>query len=161
MSEPFQVGPVTFWATGDRVLIEEDKFRSGYECSKCSGEGKLSCDGCGGIGHYVRNDSERKCSACDGTGKITCPECEGKGGVLAIPEVAQRRPTTGRIVSVGPDVKNLSVDQDVLYSNLMGHVIDLQDGTVLRILKEPEILCRLEGHLEFRMVRRKTDLIPV
>ena len=134
----FELGPVTFAAFGDRVLIQEDDFKSGYECD-----------------------------ACDGTGQsklvpgARCPKCEGKGGLLAIPEVSQRRPTTGVIVSVGEKVTELRVGQAVLYSSYAGHTIDLDRAgrkVVLRVLHEPEILCLVEGHLELRTMRDKSEL---
>lgn len=160
--EKFKVGPVEFEAVGNRVLIEEDEFRSGYECKTCNGSGKLTCQNCKGAGRYERGaGTQFKCSECEGTGKTVCGECRGAGGVIAIPEVAQRRPTTGKVVSVGEKCTRIKAGMSVLYTNFSGHVIDLQDGTVLRILREDEILCLLSGHLEFRLYKRQADFVPV
>ena len=82
--------------------------------------------------------------------------------MLEIPEVAQRRPTTGTVVSIGSEVKHIERGQSVLYSNFVGEVYDLQGiddvgrekNIVLRVLKEKEIICRITGHLELKRVKR-------
>lgn len=137
----FEVGPLKFWALGDRVLIEEDQFRSGYECEGCGGSGKST---------VVKG---AKCSECGGTGVI-------KGGIVT-PETAQRRPTTGKVVSIGDQCHVLKPGQSVLYSNFAGYVIDLNragEPVVLRILHESEVLCAMEGQLEMRTLRGKQEI---
>src|SRR6516225_8505324 len=146
----YQAGPVKFAASGDRLLIVEDKFRSGYECRTCEGTGKLACTECGGTGSYFRGDHKFKCSSCEGTGVIVCLVCKGKGGTLVVPETSQRRPSTGKVVSVGEKVKHFAVGESVLYSNFAGHAMDIPMGgetIVLRILHESELLAVVEGHL--------------
>src|SRR2546426_12611485 len=46
----FEVGTVKFAAFGDRLLISEDEFRSGYECRTCNGSGRVACTECEGAG---------------------------------------------------------------------------------------------------------------
>jgi co-chaperonin GroES (HSP10) len=95
---------------------------------------------------------------------VKCEACDGKGGLLVVPEVSQRRPSTGRIVSCGDKVKYFSTGQDVLYSNFAGHAMDipLESGTVvLRILHESEILASVRGHLELRAVRNQREALGV
>jgi co-chaperonin GroES (HSP10) len=161
----FEVGPVKFSSVSDRIIIEEDEFKSGYECQKCAGRGEISCDNCLGAGRYLMDaegkGTERKCSLCNGTGKVRCPDCDGKGGTIVLPEVSMRRPTTGRVVSAGEKCKRIKVGMDVLYTSFAGHMIELQNATVLRILREDEVLCILEGHLEFKMAKRNTTMVPV
>lgn len=163
-SAKFPVGNLTFWSLGDRVLIEEDEFRSGYECAKCDGEGTIPCDNCGGTSV---TPTGKKCGLCiqgaDGsaTGRITCPTCNGKGGLLVVPEVSQRRPTSGVVVSAGHKCLTLKVGQSVLYSNFAGYVVDLNrtgKPITLRILHENEILCGMEGHLTLTNLRGKSDI---
>jgi co-chaperonin GroES (HSP10) len=159
----FKAGDVSFYALGDRVIVREDEFKSGYECRTCSGHGKVVCSNCDGTGHSKVN-AHAKCSACHGETTQTCPDCEGKGGVLIVPEQSQRRPSSGMIVSVGEDCKVLKEGENVLYSNFAGYAIDLDRAgisTCLRILHEKEILCRVEGHLELRTLRNKTDITTV
>ena len=45
-------------ALSDQVIIEEDKFKSGYECTKCSGDSYLneSCTFCKGTGRESTDD---------------------------------------------------------------------------------------------------------
>lgn len=152
-------GSLNFWALGDRVLIEEDAFKSGYECSKCNGKGSIPCDNCGG----TQERNGKKCSICDGTdGTLTCPSCGGKGGLIVVPDTSQRRPTSGTVVSVGAAVKVLKVGQSVLYSSFAGYTVDLKGATgqdvVLRILHESEILSGMEGHLTLTNLRGKSEI---
>lgn len=153
----FDIGPIKFWALGDRILIREDEFKTGYECSTCGGSGQVRCDNCHGQGH----NNGKKCSWCNGKAEVRCPACEGKGGLLVAPDIAQRRPTTGKVVSVGDDVTHVKVGDSVLYSNFAGFVVDLAPAgkkVTLRILHEPEILCGMEGQLEMRTLRGKTEI---
>lgn len=153
----YTVGHLKFVALGDRVLIQEDQFRSGYECETCEGTGTLVCSNCTGAG----SRNAKKCSFCDGVGKIRCEACNGRGGLLAVPEVAQRRPTTGLIVSVGDAVRNLRRGESVMYSNFAGFVVNLDRAglpVVLRILHESEILCGISGQMTLTNVRHKTEI---
>jgi len=138
----FELGALKFWALGDRLIIREDEFKSGYEC-----------EGCGGTGQSTIVVGAR-CAECHGTGVAP-------GGIVT-PETAQRRPTTGTIESCGDACKVLQAGQRVLYSNFAGYVIDLARASgkpvVLRILHESEILCAMEGDLEMRTLRGKSEI---
>jgi chaperonin GroES len=137
----FEVGKLKFSGFGDRVLIQEDEFKSGYECGDCGGSGKS------------RLNPNIVCKGCSGTGVVV--------GGLIVPEESQRKPTTGTIVSCGPECKFLKVGQAVLYSSYAGHTIDLQragQAIVLRVLHETEILCLIEGHLDLKTVRGKSEI---
>lgn len=156
----FEVGALKFWALGDRVLIREDEFKTGYECTLCGGATTVSCDSCNGSGLSATTKHAR-CSQCAGTQKTTCPQCNGKGGLLIAPETSQRRPTTGVVVSAGPSCKVLKVGDPVMYSNFAGYTVDLADAghpVTLRILHETEILCGMEGQLELRNFKGKTEI---
>jgi co-chaperonin GroES (HSP10) len=147
---------VAFEAFGDRILVIEDEFRSGYECKTCSGAGKLKCPYCGGSG-ASKLVPHARCGKCEGTSWLTCSDCNGKGGTLVVPEIAQRRPTTGEIVSVGANVQHLKVGDSVMYGSFTGHVSELEaqngEKVVLRTLHEAEILAKVKGHLEYRADR--------
>jgi co-chaperonin GroES (HSP10) len=163
MAEPniYEVGALKFWALGDRILIKEDEFRTGYECATCEGKGYVTCTTCAGSKHYSIEGHDRTCTACNEGGQVLCPTCEGKGGLIVAPEISQRRPTTGQIVSCGADVKNLKLGESVLYSNFAGYVVDLDRAGVkvtLRILHETEILCGMEGHLTLKGLKSKQDI---
>ena len=58
-------------------------------CSKCHGDGKITCSRCDGKGgKYIYDNSTRStgrtwenCSKCKGAGKVECPNCGGDGWV--------------------------------------------------------------------------------
>src|SRR4029077_11404577 len=112
-------------AFNDRLLVIEDEFRSGYECTTCLGKMKVPCAKCGARGYAVCDNCRgsgqsmlapgARCTLCTGVGKllcdvcagnkvVTCAACEGRGvaeGGIVIPEASERRPTTGVVVSTG------------------------------------------------------------
>lgn len=157
----FEVGALKFWALADRILIQEDEFKSGHECPSCDGKGRTACPECHGEGKYQIEGHERSCANCESKGTTVCTDCEGKGGLIIVPETAQRRPTTGKIVSVGDGVKYLKLGDSVLYSNFAGYVVDLDRAGVkvtLRILHESEVLCGMEGHLTLSNLKGKSEI---
>jgi co-chaperonin GroES (HSP10) len=157
----FDVGSIKFWAVGDRVLIEEDEFRTGFECASCEGKRKINCNNCAGTGVVSHGGPTLKCSACDGEGKITCATCQGKGALIIAPETAERRPTSGKVISAGPRCTMLKPGDAVLYSNFAGYVVDLARAgkpITMRILHETEVLARMEGHLTLANLKGKSDI---
>jgi hypothetical protein len=155
-SNRFSVGSIQFAAFGDRVLIQEDEFKSGYDCEACGGKGSITCPDCEGTAKI----GQKKCNQCN-HGVVACFDCGGKGALLIVPEDQQRRPTTGVIVSVGNEAKWLEVGMSVLYSSFAGHTIDLDRAghkVVLRILHEPEVLSLVYGHLDLRTIRGKSEI---
>jgi co-chaperonin GroES (HSP10) len=156
----FELGDLKFWALGDRVIIVEDEFKTGYECGVCGGSGKAPCGECGGVGTRNRGAVTVRCPHC-ANGAVTCPECNGKGGLLVAPEISQRRPTTGKVASAGPACKTLKVGQAVMYSNYAGYVVDLAragKNVTVRILHETEVLCGMDGQLELRNFKGKNEI---
>ena len=120
-----RLGALTMEAFNDQLIVIEDEFRSGYECTVCLGSATILCSTCAGRGYEVCDNCRgtgastlvpgAKCTLCLGSGKLTCkecagvkkrpcPSCAGRGvveGGLVIPEASERRPTTGMIVSAG------------------------------------------------------------
>ena len=169
VSNVYEVGALKFEALTDRLIILEDEFRTGYECSGCGGLGDTPCSDCSSGALVGIKPNGKKCSTCEGKGRTTCLICNGKGGLLIAPETSQRRPTSGVIVSAGPGKTDngvfvpmsLKVGESVLYSNFAGYVIDLDRAgkpVTLRILHESEILCRLEGHLTLTNLKGKSEV---
>jgi co-chaperonin GroES (HSP10) len=156
----YHTGPVSWIAMFERILIIEDRFRSGYECDECDETGKVPCTDC--VDGHSSLNAEILCKTCEGSKLKMCEPCKGKGVLLDIPEVAQRRPTTGTVVSIGQDVHTVKRGDTVLYSNYVGEVYDLPGvdqlqrpiTVTLRVMKEREIICRVEGHLELKRVKR-------
>jgi chaperonin GroES len=58
-------------------------------------------------------------------------------GGIALPETTKKRPTTGTVVAIGPDVKNLSVGDVALFMEYAGVDIDTEAGVIL----EAHIVC--------------------
>jgi co-chaperonin GroES (HSP10) len=142
----FEVGAVGFCASGDRLVIEEDQFKSGYECKQCGGSGTVPSTVVGGKAK-------------------TCPECDGKGGIIVVPEVSQRRPTTGIVRSAGEQCKVYKVGDGVLFSNFAGFALDLNRASgapvCLRILHETEVLTKVRGHLELRAISNQREVSSI
>lgn len=170
-----QLGTASMEAHADRLIVVQDEFRSGYECTTCrglnvrvigGGEAKQSvsavaCDACKGTGRS-KVVQEAKCSQCKGQGWTACPECGGRGGLIVFDQDSERRPTTGLIVSIGPQVTAFKRGESVIYTSFSGHAYDLTAPDVngndvavtLVILREQEVLAKVSGHLELRRVKR-------
>lgn len=159
----YRAGTVEFEAWNDRLVIVEDPFVSGYECKTCEATGVVVCDACQGTGtsHVVKDAT---CSYCKGSKQGVCPECKGNGQLLVVPEVSQRRPTTGTVVSVGRDVREILKGESVMYHDFVGAAMDLtgtdsrgvEREVVIRIIREADVLCKIRGHLELRRLKKKT-----
>jgi len=159
---------------GDQILVLEDKFRTGYECSKCDGEGYLDekCPSCSGTGKEAAGtDRETICRTCcprnlveSGKytpGKLVCSVCEGKGSLIVAPQISERKPSSGTIVSVGPEVYPdcriinkitgqrfvypMKMGDRVLYTQFAGTSIDIKQKGLIRIMHCHEVLCKLYG----------------
>ena len=138
---------------GDTVIILEDEFKSSYDCKTCDGTGEvikncLKCSGTG-IDESVKADSNDpiiNCGKCEGKGSwlISCTDCNGKGALLEIPDQAKARPTSGKIVAVGPGVQFSALGDRVAYSGYTGHLIPFKGNTRLRIMREGEYFCHIE-----------------
>jgi co-chaperonin GroES (HSP10) len=150
--------PFILEALGDRLIIQEDKFKTGYECKACEGEGyipDIACSFCVGRGlpagfEDVNGTACRLCYGLErgtqglhhGKGCKTCDICNGRGASIVIPQESVRRPTSGVIMSVGPDVNNhnLSIGTRVIYAIFAGTAIEFKGSGTCRILHENEIM---------------------
>lgn len=109
-----KLGTLEMEATGSKLIVVQDEFHSGYECTTCRGQNvksieggeagrtasTITCTDCGGLGES-RIVKGAVCKVCHGAGWIICPDCKGKGGVIVFSQDSERRPTTGTVVSVG------------------------------------------------------------
>lgn len=160
----YHAGPMGMEALWDKIIVVEDDFKSGYECEACNKTGDVVCSGCDGTGKS-RVVANAKCVGCSGSGKVACIECKGKGELLVIPDTAKRRPTTGLVVSVGPDVLGIELGMYVCYSNFCGEVWDLEgighDGIerslAVRHMKAKEVICKVTGHLSLRRLKNRAN----
>jgi hypothetical protein len=74
-----------------------------------------------------------------------CKICKGFGASLEVPQDALNRPTSGKVVSLGPLCKFLKAGDRVVYSNMMGHCIKMKRKDIFRCMREDEIMLRLHG----------------
>lgn len=136
--------------TGDRVIIRQDTLESEYSCPECKGEGygEEVCDGC--RGEQKRDGADCRACVVSGysrsakwsCGKRPCAACRGVGwraGVI-IPEVAQTRPVSGIVVSLGPNTNLSKLGDRVLHSKFSGHCLTTPNGESFTIMRESEIL---------------------
>lgn len=97
---------ISLMAVEDKIIVMHDDYKSGFECKTCKGEGKLT--GCQTCHNSGKDRFGQTCKSCNGVpmNHITvCPDCKGKGGLLVIPETARSLPTTGIVVSMGPETR--------------------------------------------------------
>lgn len=138
-------------AKNTRIVIIEDEFKTGYECKACNGNLVVIaiqelCPMCKSTGYEKGFDGLSECRICKGRkGVRECGECKGKGGLLIAPETSKRRPTTGKVTSIGTDVKVIKVGDHVLYQQQAGSAITLKGNVVLRIIHEDEVIACLYG----------------
>jgi co-chaperonin GroES (HSP10) len=103
-------------ASMDYIIVLEDEYKSGRDCSACDGKGHLNieCSECHGRGTYRGKPFDIEpgyCTTCTvGQGPLRktlkfmpCHICNGTGtSSIVIPDDAQVRPTTGVVQSLGP-----------------------------------------------------------
>ena len=160
-----RIGPLELEASGDYLILLRDEFRSGYECRTCNGSGETPCVFCGGTGNSPLT-TDSFCTMCEGRKTQVCPSCKGKtveeGGIV-VPDNKKNLPTTGTIVSTGPNVKYLRRQQEVMFPNYAGHqlelsAVDLEGNEIdinICIMHESEVICKCRGHLELRRLKKK------
>lgn len=136
-------GKIGLEATHDKIIIVLDQFKSGYECKTCGGEGiepRCSCgDGKNRLGGL--------CKLCEGdpdkyAGK-ECRVCKGIGSTIVLPESAKQLPTSGRIVSCGPECRVRKVGERVLFGAHTGYFLPFKGNQKLRVMREFEPLCKI------------------
>lgn len=156
-------------AVGDNVLVLIDSYKSGYECGQCGGSGKLRrifrciCDPevpdeklsevrGEGVLRGTRNKFGAVCETCGGDYQskridelVECPKCGGKGGLLIIPDSAQSLPTTGIILSVGPDVTRggIKINRRIVATPHSGILLPMKGNIPIKVYRQHEPLCVL------------------
>jgi co-chaperonin GroES (HSP10) len=178
-----KLGTLEMEATGDRVIVVQDDFKFGTECTTCGARdirmisqteqrSVIECPDCQGTKWVHKAGSDKimvKCVGCEARGWIICPDCSGTGteaGLIAHPQDREQRPTTGAIVSVGERVSKFKRGDSVIYPSFAGHFWDLAAVDVngndvkvtIGVLREDEIIARVKGHLELRRVKRSAAL---
>lgn len=166
--------PYFFTALNEKVLVSLDQFKSGYECRKCKGEGKIvkSCDctltdrpgkqytttqladireALGQAIEEVRKD--KNCPTCGGDPKsvaevITCPECNGKSALLIIPDTAKLIASSGVVVSMGNVARekaDYKIGDRILFSQHAGSLIPTKSGICFKQMDWYQAWVKVDG----------------
>lgn len=150
-------------AVGDNILVLVDSYRSGYECPACMGTGQLRmksrciCDPDISDDKLdqprgTRNRFGAPCEQCAGDYlskrvdmNVECNKCKGKGSSLLIPETAKSLPTTGVILSVGPDVTRGGIQKNkrIIATPHSGVFIPMKGDIPIKCYRQHEPLCIL------------------
>lgn len=148
-------------AVGDNILVLVDSYRSGYECTACLGTGQLrmksrcNCDPDIPneeleVKRGTRNRFDAACEICGGDylskrieTLVMCEKCKGKGSSLFIPENAKTLPTTGVILSKGPDVTRggIEVNRRIIATPHSGVFLPMKGSIPIRCYRQHEPLC--------------------
>ena len=163
--------PYILESLGDKVLLAMDRYLSGYECKTCKGVGRIksqcACESTDRPGfkydtatmenfddpNIIEARSTMVCTKCFGhylskRKDDPCPDCLGKGGLLVVPESSKTLPTTGVVVSVGPDVKDKRIKPGVrlLTGAYVGTMVPIKGGVLrFKCIREHESQLMISG----------------
>lgn len=140
-----------------RVIVRMDTLESEYSCQHCRGLGYeeaevcetckgargqdgIDCPDCQVLGYTEEHDQKWSC------GHRPCASCGGIGwrGRVVIPQVAQGRPCTGVVVSLGPNTCILRLGDRVLYSKFAGHALTTPEHLTFTTMRESEVIALIE-----------------
>lgn len=136
-----------------RVLIQEDPFKSRFDCSKCQGQRHLGviCPRCKGT-KVVREEACWECAVAservagvtggkESLGFVPCDQCNGVGGSIVIPDESKRNTTTGNVLAVSSsDILHVKVGNKVMFTSYAGSPFKFLDVD-LRVIVERDLLC--------------------
>lgn len=143
---------------GDRILVEQDTLESEHSCRECKGKGHSEqlCMTCNGTGQDPQSDLNLPCSSCRvstfdeerqySCGHVPCSSCLGSGwraGII-IPEIAQSKPVSGVVVSLGPQTQLLRLGDRILHSKYAGNSFTTPEGKTYTMMHESEFLMLLK-----------------
>lgn len=138
-------GKVALEAIEDQIIVLLDKFKSGYECKDCDETGIITQCSCRKGGHPGENRLGGVCKQCGGDPSSVenkqCRACKGSGQTIIIPESTKGMPTSGRIVSTGPECTKRNWGERVIFGAHIGYFIPFKGNVRLRIMRETEPLC--------------------
>lgn len=117
---------ISLMAVEDKIIIMFDEYKSGYECTDCKGSGKINqvciCESSGHPG-FTNRFKVNPCANCGGNYENkrvvkNCDTCKGVGSILVIPQTAKSLPTTGIVVSMGPETPAMKITTAILKSKI-------------------------------------------
>lgn len=140
-------GKLGLEAIEDKILVLIDKFKSGYECKDCNETGIFTACECSRRGEFGVNQNNKTCAFRDACARqqvgTTCRTCNGTGSTLIMPENARAIPTSGVIVSVGPDCKTRAIGERVLFGAHTGYYLPFKGSAKIRVMREDEPMCKI------------------
>ncbi len=142
-------GKIAVEAVEDKILVLLDKFKTGYECKTCDGTGILKkCPSCDGASFDRFKQPCKECQISKENGIFSsipypreCDRCKGIGASIIVPETTKGMPTSGLIVSLGPQCKHRALGERVLFGAHVGYYIPFKGNVRLRAMREHEIIC--------------------
>jgi predicted RNA-binding Zn-ribbon protein involved in translation (DUF1610 family) len=173
---------VAFEGISNKIIVLLDRYTSGYECPKCKGMQKVTrttrckCDPVDfdpekHLEPGTKNRHGALCEDCNGdfmskrtSTVIDCPMCKGKGGNIIIPDSAKSLPTTGVVLSKGPDVTRIRLHRRIIATPYSGTFLPMKGNARIKVYTENEPLCYLhnmtkEGVVIENMVNMEANTI--
>jgi co-chaperonin GroES (HSP10) len=147
---------------GDRILVRKDVLELEDACKTCHGRGydeESPCLNCGGSQKVTIDieGNQMPCPRCIvlgydreqrwSCGRNPCKSCRGSGwrSGIVIPEVAESKPITGVVVSVGPECRLLKLGDRVIHSKFAGHELTVSKTDSYVMMRESEVLSILKA----------------
>lgn len=134
--------PYALEARGLHIIVNVDLFKSGYECKKCKGTGKIEIM----VPVPYRDVSGIPLNRLE-LRQITCDSCNGKTASLILPDTAKSLPCTGVVVSKGPLVdSSLALYSRVIFGPYSGRFIPISKaGVLMKIMDHREATAIVHG----------------
>lgn len=140
-------GKLGLEAIENKILVLVDKFKSGYECKDCNETGLYVACECARAGRFGEKDNGKSCFYKDRCSTQVvgekCKTCNGTGHTIAIPETSKMIPTSGLIVSTGPQCVRRSYGERVVFGAHTGYNLPFKGNSVIRCMREDEPLALL------------------
>jgi co-chaperonin GroES (HSP10) len=154
IKDQYIISPI--YGGNGRVLVQEDPFKSKFDCSTCGGQKHLGvvCPRCNGTKHVKEEDcwecavdseyTSGSTASKKSIGFVPCSECNGKGGLIVIPEENQRNTTTGQVLAISDrEILEVKVGDKVMFTNYSGSPFKFLDVD-LRIIIERDLLGKVK-----------------
>jgi co-chaperonin GroES (HSP10) len=152
IKDQYMISPI--YGGNGRVLVQEDPYKSKYECTDCGGVGHkgVVCKYCKGTkfergkeeNGYCRDCSIGEAGSSKTLGHEACPTCHGTGGTIVIPDENQRNTTTGQVLAISArDILEVRVGDKVMFTNYSGSPFKFMDLD-LRVIIEKDLLGKVK-----------------
>lgn len=148
IKDSYMISPI--YGGNGRVLVQEDPFKSKYDCTKCDGKKHLGvkCTYCDGTKYDKGREDRGRCRDCEvltelgmrSLGFVPCDQCKGQGGLIVTPEDSQKNATTGNVLAISNrDILEIKTGDKVIFTNYSGSPFKIAE-VELRIIIERDLL---------------------